>query len=253
MSMGSILVHLEEQPGLHSVLTTTLLRRAALRRRHIAGLHVRPGMPRLVPVAPEGAFIPATEIVEDLERADRELSRRLRDTFESFMREHEVTVGHGAAGRRAAGRRLAGGGLARHRGAGQHRAGVRPDRGRAAGRRRRDALDERARDRAVRERAADPDRAAGDPRGARQQRRDRLERQHRDRAHDRDGDAVPRAGRAGAGGERRGRHGAGAERAAGRPGPGAQPHPGAQPPRPGAGPLGRRRDPRRGRRRRAPT
>ncbi len=95
MSMGTILVHLEEQPGLQSVLTTALL---AARQfgAYISGLHVRPGMPRLVPVAPEGAFIPATEIVEDLERADRELSRRLRDTFESFMRDHDVTVGRGA-------------------------------------------------------------------------------------------------------------------------------------------------------------
>jgi nucleotide-binding universal stress UspA family protein len=95
MTMRTILVHLEEQPGLASVLTTALL---AARRfgAHISGLHVRPGMPRLVPVAPEGAFIPATEIVEDLERADRELSRRLRDSFESFMRERGVTVGRGA-------------------------------------------------------------------------------------------------------------------------------------------------------------
>jgi nucleotide-binding universal stress UspA family protein len=94
MTMGSILVHLEEQPGLVSVLTTAVL---AARRfgSYMSGLHVRPGMPRLVPVAPEGAFIPATEIVEDLERADRELSRRLRETFESFMREQGVTVGHG--------------------------------------------------------------------------------------------------------------------------------------------------------------
>jgi nucleotide-binding universal stress UspA family protein len=94
MSMGTILVHLEEQPGLDSVLATALL---AARRfgAHITGLHVRPGMPRLVPVAPEGAFIPATEIVEDLERADREQSRRLRDSFEAFMREHGVAVGRG--------------------------------------------------------------------------------------------------------------------------------------------------------------
>jgi nucleotide-binding universal stress UspA family protein len=92
--MGTILVHLEEQPGLESVLATALL---AARRfgAHITGLHVRPGMPRLVPVAPEGAFIPATEIVEDLERADREQSRRLRDSFEAFMREHGVAVGRG--------------------------------------------------------------------------------------------------------------------------------------------------------------
>ena len=95
MSMGTILVHLEEQPGLESVLTTALL---AARRfgAQLSGLHVRPGMPRLVPVAPEGAFIPATEIVEDLERADRELSRRLRESFEGFMREHGVALGPGA-------------------------------------------------------------------------------------------------------------------------------------------------------------
>ena len=92
MSMGTILVHLEEHAGLQSVLTTALL--AATRfGAYISGLHVRPGMPRLVPVAPEGAFIPATEIVEDLERADRELSRRLREAFDLFMREHEVPVG----------------------------------------------------------------------------------------------------------------------------------------------------------------
>jgi len=94
MSMGTILVHVEEHPGLDSVLTTALL--AAKRfGAHVSGLHVRPGMPRLVPVAPEGAFIPATEIVEDLERADRELSRRLRAGFEAFMREHDVAVGRG--------------------------------------------------------------------------------------------------------------------------------------------------------------
>ena len=94
MSMGTILVHLEEHPGLRSVLATGLL---AARRfgAYISGLHVRPGMPRLVPVAPEGAFIPATEIVEDLERADRELSRRLREAFDAFMREHDVPVGQG--------------------------------------------------------------------------------------------------------------------------------------------------------------
>ena len=94
MSMGTILVHLEEQPGLELVLTTALLA-ASASARIISGLHVRPGMPRLVPVAPEGAFIPATEIVEDLERADREQSRRLRDSFEGFMREHGVAVGRG--------------------------------------------------------------------------------------------------------------------------------------------------------------
>jgi nucleotide-binding universal stress UspA family protein len=92
MTMGTILVHLEEHPGLQSVLTSALLVAGRFSAR-VSGVHVRPGMPRMVPVAPEGAFIPATEIVEDLERADRELSRRLRDQFEAFMRGHDVAVG----------------------------------------------------------------------------------------------------------------------------------------------------------------
>ena len=41
-------------------------------------------------MAPEGAFIPASEIVEDLERADRDLDRQLRERYETFMREHGV-------------------------------------------------------------------------------------------------------------------------------------------------------------------
>ena len=160
MTMGTILVHLEEHAGLQSVLAP----RCSPRRRfgaYISGLHVRPGMPRLVPVAPEGAFIPATEIVEDLERADRELSRRLRETFDGFMREHEVAVGRGL--------------LAGDRPVADWQEEVspgtevlgsigrvfdlivvgRPVAGTAG------ALDERARDRAVRERPAGPDRAAG--------------------------------------------------------------------------------------------
>jgi nucleotide-binding universal stress UspA family protein len=43
-------------------------------------------------VAPEGAFIPASEIVEDLERADRDLDRQLRERFETFVREHGVAA-----------------------------------------------------------------------------------------------------------------------------------------------------------------
>ena len=215
MSMGTILVHLEEQPGLESVLTTALL---AARRfgAHISGLHVRPGMPRLVPVAPEGAFIPATEIVEDLERADRELSRRLRETFESFMREHGVAVGRGVlAGEQpvadwqeevSPGTEVLGslGRVFDLIVVGRPVAGAAAPSMSAL----ETALFESGRPILI----APP----APPAGARRQHRDRLERQHRDRAHDRDGDAVPRPGRAGAGAERRGGHGAGAERAGGR-------------------------------------
>jgi nucleotide-binding universal stress UspA family protein len=89
MTMRGILVHVDEHRALQSVLTSALL----VARRfdgQIDGLHARPGAPRIIPVAPEGAFIPASEIVEDLERADRDLDRQLRERFEAFMREHGV-------------------------------------------------------------------------------------------------------------------------------------------------------------------
>jgi nucleotide-binding universal stress UspA family protein len=89
MTMRGILVHVDEHRALHSVLICALL---AARRfdSQIDGLHARPGAPRIIPVAPEGAFIPASEIVEDLERADRDLDRQLRERFDAFMREHGV-------------------------------------------------------------------------------------------------------------------------------------------------------------------
>jgi nucleotide-binding universal stress UspA family protein len=89
MTMRGILVHVDEHRALPSVLTSALL---AARRfnAQIDGLHARPGAPRIIPVAPEGAFIPASEIVEDLERADRDLDRQLRERFEAFLREHGV-------------------------------------------------------------------------------------------------------------------------------------------------------------------
>jgi nucleotide-binding universal stress UspA family protein len=89
MTMRGILVHVDEHRALESVLTCALL---AARRfdSQIDGLHARPGAPRIIPVAPEGAFIPASEIVEDLERADRDLDRQLRERFDAFMRAHGV-------------------------------------------------------------------------------------------------------------------------------------------------------------------
>ena len=89
MTMRGILAHVDEHQSLPSVLVCALL----VARRfngQIDGLHARPGAPRIIPVAPEGAFIPASEIVEDLERADRDLDRQLRERYDAFMREHGV-------------------------------------------------------------------------------------------------------------------------------------------------------------------
>ena len=91
MTMRGILVHVDEHRALHSVMACALL--VAKRfNAQIDGLHARPGAPRIIPVAPEGAFIPASEIVEDLERADRDLDRQLRARFETFMRERGVAA-----------------------------------------------------------------------------------------------------------------------------------------------------------------
>jgi nucleotide-binding universal stress UspA family protein len=89
--MKAILVHVDEHDGLPSVLRCALL---AARRfgGHMEGLFLWRGVPRMVPVAPEGAFLPASDLVEDLERADRQRSARLRESFEAFMAENSVPL-----------------------------------------------------------------------------------------------------------------------------------------------------------------
>jgi nucleotide-binding universal stress UspA family protein len=87
--MKTILVHVEEHEGLESVLASALL----VARRfgsHIEGLHVRPGLPRMVPVGIEGVTLTPRDVVESLERGEQELGRRLRDRFDAFMRAHDV-------------------------------------------------------------------------------------------------------------------------------------------------------------------
>jgi nucleotide-binding universal stress UspA family protein len=91
MTMRGLLVHVDEHRALQSVLSCALLT-AKRFNAQMDGLHARPGAPRIIPVAPGGAFIPASEIVEDLERADRDLDRQLRERFETFMREHGVAA-----------------------------------------------------------------------------------------------------------------------------------------------------------------
>ena len=89
--MKAILVHVDEHDGLPSVLRCALL--AAQRfGGHMEGLFLWRGVPRMVPVAPEGAFLPASDLVEDLERADRARSVRLREGFEAFMNEQGVPL-----------------------------------------------------------------------------------------------------------------------------------------------------------------
>ena len=52
MTMRGILVHVEEHPSLPSVFQCALLT-ARRFNAQIDGLHARPGMPGIIPVAPE--------------------------------------------------------------------------------------------------------------------------------------------------------------------------------------------------------
>jgi nucleotide-binding universal stress UspA family protein len=86
MSMKTVLVHIDEHDGLESVLACAVL----LARRfggHLEGMHVRPGVPRMVPIGPEGAGLATTELIEGLEREERQIGRRVRERFESLMRQ----------------------------------------------------------------------------------------------------------------------------------------------------------------------
>jgi nucleotide-binding universal stress UspA family protein len=89
--MKTILLHLDEHHSLPSMLTTALLV-ARHFGGHIEGYHVRAGVPRMVPAGPEGSAIATTELIESLEREERIISRRVRERFETFMREQQLPV-----------------------------------------------------------------------------------------------------------------------------------------------------------------
>ncbi len=92
MSMKAILVHVDEHDSLESVFASAVL---AGRRfgSYLQGQYVRRGLPRMVPIVPEGAFMPTGELVEDREAIDQERGERLKARFDAFMREHGVVEG----------------------------------------------------------------------------------------------------------------------------------------------------------------
>jgi nucleotide-binding universal stress UspA family protein len=85
MSIKTLLVPVEEGPALASALHTALL----VARRfgcEIEGLHVRLGLPRMVPMTGTGGVGAVTpRLVEGLEQEERELRRRARARFEAFV------------------------------------------------------------------------------------------------------------------------------------------------------------------------
>jgi nucleotide-binding universal stress UspA family protein len=86
--MRTILVHIEDSPGLGSMLASALL---AARRfgSHIEGMRVPPSTPAILPLSPEGGLATA-DVMASLERGAELAGQRLREDFARFIRDHDL-------------------------------------------------------------------------------------------------------------------------------------------------------------------
>lgn len=89
--MKTVLLHLDDHDSLPAMLQAALLV-ARHFGGHVEGLHVRPGVTRMVPMGPEGAGLATTDLVESLEREGERVGLQMRAEFEDFMRAHEVPL-----------------------------------------------------------------------------------------------------------------------------------------------------------------
>lgn len=91
MTMKTILVPIEESDGLSSMLETALL---AAREfgSYIEGLYYQPASAGAMVVAGEGLVVTTPELVESVERQDRERRSRVHMVFDTFMEQHGVPV-----------------------------------------------------------------------------------------------------------------------------------------------------------------
>lgn len=91
MTMKTILVPIEESDGLSSMLETALL---AARQfgSYIEGLYYQPASAGAMVVAGEGLVVTTPELVESVERQDRERRSRVHVLFNEFMEKHGVPI-----------------------------------------------------------------------------------------------------------------------------------------------------------------
>ena len=91
MTMKTILVPIEESDGLSSVLETALL---AAREfgSYVEGLYYQPASAGAMVVAGEGLVVTTPELVESVERQDRERRSRVHVLFSAFMEKHGVPI-----------------------------------------------------------------------------------------------------------------------------------------------------------------
>jgi len=91
MTMKTVLVPIEESDGLSSMLETALL---AAREfgSYIEGLYYQPASAGAMVVAGEGLVVTTPELVESVERQDRERRSRVHVLFNTFMERHGVPI-----------------------------------------------------------------------------------------------------------------------------------------------------------------
>lgn len=96
MTMKSILVPLEESPGVPAMLETAW--RAAERfGSYIEGLHIRRSLPGIV-VADIGGYAAATpDLMQSFEQEDAERGKHVFAAFDAFMRGHGAALGPAGA------------------------------------------------------------------------------------------------------------------------------------------------------------
>jgi nucleotide-binding universal stress UspA family protein len=97
MTMKTILIPIEESDGLPSMLETALLAAKEF-GSYIEGLYYQPTSAGAMVVAGEGLVVTTPELVESVERQDRNRRERVRAQFASFMERKGVRVGDPVGG-----------------------------------------------------------------------------------------------------------------------------------------------------------
>ena len=91
MTMKTILIPIEESDGLPSMLETALLT-AQMFGSYVEGLYYQPTSAGAMVVAGEGLVVTTPELVESVERQDRDRRERVHSQFNNFMERKGVSM-----------------------------------------------------------------------------------------------------------------------------------------------------------------
>lgn len=91
MTMKTILIPIEESEGLASMLETALMAAQEF-GSYVEGLYYQPTSAGAMVVAGEGLVVTTPELVESVERQDRNRRERVRAQFSSFMERKGVSI-----------------------------------------------------------------------------------------------------------------------------------------------------------------